>query len=358
MSQRRSKKPRVTPPHERQDWSALGKLPLRTIAGHLNSIDHVRFRSACSSWRTSSAKRPKTPFLITTGYKEAFSFYDHVREENIPLPSDVNTYISYLKSLGTVYIGIGCSFGWIALAMENQFEISTITLINPFTFARVELSQLTGLRLFGGRVLLSGSPANLQQRPMVVYHSVYPRHLKFQQIGDKQWKTIQHPSSLAEVIACNGRFYGFTSNELYSIDLQANNGNGAVVQLVLDLPDIFSGAPPPRWKFLADFSGDLVVMCSHNERELFLKVDLENLRLVLMPNMAHCLLFQCQSGSSFYIPGDHRFLKFNHDSHHIVNTGSPNHVIIIYAHHWKHPDCKIRSKAVPLGWITPDLNKS
>ncbi|KAJ0964547.1 hypothetical protein J5N97_025685 [Dioscorea zingiberensis] len=122
-------------------------------------------------------------------------------------------------------------------------------------------------------VLLSGLPVNLQQPPMVVYHSVNPRHLKFQLIGDKQWKTIQHTTSLTEVIACNGRFYGFTSNELYSVDLQANNRNGTVVQLLLDLPYTFTGVPPPHWKFMADFSGDLIVMCSHNERELFLKVE-------------------------------------------------------------------------------------
>ncbi|KAJ0970293.1 hypothetical protein J5N97_023170 [Dioscorea zingiberensis] len=253
---------------------------------------------------------------------------------------------------------------------------AVITLINPFTAARVLLSVLTGcwMSLFGRRVLLSGSPANVQQPPMVVYYSVdHPRQdLKFQRMGDKEWKTIPETSSFAEVIACNGRFYGFDdldANRIYSIDLQANNGNGAMEQLIFDLPpEIFSGhVPPPRWKFLVDFSGDLVVVCmlsQYNETEyLFLRADFEDKRLVLMPNLGGCLLFQCKSCSFLYRDNiNHGSLleqeKFKHDGRHIVHTGSPNHVIIIFAKERQHPNRRIRTigGAWALGWITPDLN--
>ncbi|KAJ0974772.1 hypothetical protein J5N97_016737 [Dioscorea zingiberensis] len=357
MEDKNVKNPARSPTHEwYRDWSALPSGPLQNIAGSLNTISHRRLRQVWSSWRASTPKRPRCPLLITTSPTEAYGFYDIDLEEWNPLPSN---YPTDLQSHGTRYAG--CSFGWLALAKEEPvLGKVTISLVNPFTFARVELSELTGMCLFGGHFLLSGSPANLLQPPMVLYHNFYPRELKFQQVGDKEWKTIKHsPSSLKEVIACNGRFYSFdSSNALYSVDLQANNGNGAVVQLLLDLPDIFSSVPPPRWKFLADFSGDLVVMCSdHIERQLFLKMDLENDRLVLMPNMADSLLFQCES-CSFFVPGDHRSLQFKQDGRHIVHTGNPNNMIIIYSQYWKHPDPKISWRAFPLGWIKPDLNKS
>ncbi|KAJ0974700.1 hypothetical protein J5N97_016665 [Dioscorea zingiberensis] len=116
---------------ELEDWSSSLQVPFDRIAKQLNAIDHISFRSVCKTWRSSSAKRAKIPFVVSSKLSDAnyirdISILDLFTKEIIPLRTAVSTITSDLFSRDCVYLG--GSFGWIALAVEKPKE--RIILLN------------------------------------------------------------------------------------------------------------------------------------------------------------------------------------------------------------------------------------
>ncbi|KAJ0975420.1 hypothetical protein J5N97_017385 [Dioscorea zingiberensis] len=359
------------------DWSRLSRSIISMIAGHLNAVDHVRFRAVCCSWRATCKKRPKIPLIIICHldrYRRlsSLSFFDLVLKQTIPLPAasaSASAAVSHLIASNNIYIG--SSHGWISFATINQ-QRPRISLLNPFTSELLNLPELNEIHVSpikGIRVMLS--------IPVVVSYSLYPAQLSFMLIGDIGWKTISLLSPLRNVIAFKDRFYchfyGRNRDKLYLIDMEAEDGNGAIVPVHLDSPDVIlstgeGGLMMISWEFLVEFSGDLHVAAfirRNNGKILyeFLKVDFENRRLNLLTDdqMGEYQLFLGQSRPVFLRP--ERYLDYRPDRFHF--TESPNVLSVYECHHQSagrilslqgHWEDHSGQRRVAVGWITPQLN--
>ncbi|XP_039115150.1 uncharacterized protein LOC120250399 [Dioscorea cayenensis subsp. rotundata] len=349
----------TTPFPKNPDWSSIPKTILFKISGHLNAVDHIHFRWVCTSWLAASPKRPKIPLIVTcdvNNYRHLSSldFYDLVRNQNIPLSLTARNALSSL--LSTVYNYIGCSHGWIFLAATRRRPM-IISFLNPFTGEKVTLPEMNKVNVSPikcPRVVLS--------LPVVVCYSLLPRELSFIRFGETKWKRIELSSPLRDVTAFKGQFYGHyyygrNRNKLYLIDLEANNGNGAVVPVQLDLPDMLSGEVL-IWEFLVEFSGDLLVAISRlnsgHEYE-FLKVDFENGLLQMLPDIGEHVLFLGDSLPVFAPP--ERLLDFrpgrcqfpeNTDALSVYDSNQLGCILSLKGNLGDHSQRRIAA-----GWITP-----
>ncbi|KAH7653615.1 F-box domain-containing protein [Dioscorea alata] len=343
------------------DWSAIDELALSMISGHLNAVDHINFRCVCTSWHAASPKRPQIPLIVTcnvsySGHLSSLDFYDLVRNQNIPLSLTARNALSSL--LCTVYKYIGCSHGWIFLAAIRTRPV-IISFLNPFTGQKVTLPGMKKVKLSPikcPRVVLS--------LPVVVYYSLFPRDLRFIRFGETTWKRIELSSPLGDVTAFKGRFYGHycsgrNRNKLYLIDLEANNGNGDVVHVQLELPDMLSGEVL-TWKFLIEFSGDLLVAISRlnsGHKYEFLKVDFENGLLQMLPEIGGHVLFLGENLPVLVPP--ERLLDFIPDLCHFPEN--PNALSVYDSYQLGRilslkGNLEDRSQSrVAAGWITPLL---
>ncbi|XP_039146904.1 uncharacterized protein LOC120284174 [Dioscorea cayenensis subsp. rotundata] len=350
----------TTPVPKNRDWASIHEPILFKLADHLDAISHVRYRSVCTSWRASSPKRPKTPLIVTCilnrfRHLSSLVFHDLVCNQSIDLSFTAGDVLSSLVSNDYNYIG--CSHGWIFLAVTQKKPM--ISLLNPFTGENVTLPEMNEVNtspIQSLRVVLS--------LPVVVSYSLYPMELSFIRFGETKWKRIELSSPLRGVTAFKGRFYGHyygrSRNKLYLIDLEANNGNGAVVPVQLNLPDKLSGQLF-SWEFLVEFSGDLLVAISRlnsGHKYEFLKVDFENGLLQMLPEIDEHVLFLGDSLPVFVPP--ERLLDFRPDRCHFPEN--PN-ALSVYDSYQLGRILSLDGKnhgqhRVPAGWITPVLNKS
>ncbi|XP_008813638.3 F-box protein SKIP23-like [Phoenix dactylifera] len=121
--------PAFSPSMATPDWASLIPDLLLRISQNLLpcSFDYINFRSTCSGWRSAAPHVKFAPFLLFPFDSEAggFSFYS---------PSDDRVYFKpFPEASSTVFCG--SSHGWLVL----MDELASISLLNPFTRARVQL---------------------------------------------------------------------------------------------------------------------------------------------------------------------------------------------------------------------------
>ncbi|KAH7653619.1 F-box domain-containing protein [Dioscorea alata] len=312
-----AKKRKKTPPNpKRRDWSGLTKLILFKISGHLNAVDHIRFRSICTSWRAASAKRPMIPLIIDCevdleNHLLSLSFYDLVLKQNIPFPSTAFTTIAPLIADKRLYF-IGSSFGWIHFFSIEENLKAKISILNPFTSEFFSLPELNHTYIItptlGLRVVVF--------LPIVICFTAVPAHVNFIRIGANQWKTIiLDNGELSCVTQFKDRFYCHyktcsddrTRNTLHMIDLEANEGNGAVVPVELYTQYNFSKAGQ-YYRFLSKSSEDLIVCC-YSQKQLafqFFKVDFENGTLKQW-SVPEPLIFSARRSQPLLLPSQEKF---------------------------------------------------
>nr|CAB3477118.1 unnamed protein product [Digitaria exilis] len=111
------------------DWTSLPQELLESIAKRLASgHDAASFRSACSPWRAA------VPFATTLGPLLLLPLRPDSDTVSFHSVSEKQTFSLTLPFvLGKVPCGSSC--GWVALMDES----ASVTLLNPFTGARVEL---------------------------------------------------------------------------------------------------------------------------------------------------------------------------------------------------------------------------
>nr|CAB3473084.1 unnamed protein product [Digitaria exilis] len=118
--------PQITSP---PDWTSLPQELLESIAKRLASgHDAASFRSACSSWRAA------VPFATAFGPLLLLPLHPDSDTVSFHSVSEKQTFSLTLPFvLGKVPCGSSC--GWVALMDES----ASVTLLNPFTGAHVEL---------------------------------------------------------------------------------------------------------------------------------------------------------------------------------------------------------------------------
>jgi len=162
-------------------WSSLPPEILEEISVRVrNFSDHVRFRSVCSSWRSAARPRrlpPRAPFLIMAPYELSNGSGDlfcvsSQKLHHVDIPSAVSKQCN------------GSSRGWLFL----RHNTSSLSLLNPFTRAEIQLPTLHNIA-FISKAVLSSDPS-LDPESMALLVLQY-NTLAFCRVGGDQW-TITH----------------------------------------------------------------------------------------------------------------------------------------------------------------------
>ncbi|KAJ4826908.1 hypothetical protein Tsubulata_006135 [Turnera subulata] len=265
-------------------WSQLPKDLLELISGSLNSIDLLRFRSVCTSWRSSAPPRPRRlPGGGLAGFKilpndgisqTSFGFYLSKRTVFLLRPTNPETHPT-------------TDNGWL-LKLEDGLP-HTKRLLNPLS--RNKLNSLPGnlprvLDLYNFRVFELGQEYvlhHLQYKPnsssftdagnlymekvVVVWVSGENEFLLLTihvsgklamfKSGDRRWTIIEDmPSPYDDVIVYKGKFF--------AVD---NTGRTMVVgvnsELGLAANPVFGGDK----KYLVESEGELLLV------DMYLSID-------------------------------------------------------------------------------------
>ncbi|KAJ4781750.1 F-box protein SKIP23 [Rhynchospora pubera] len=229
------------------NWEDLPTDLIITISTHITrNADYIRFRAACSSWRSATDARPhhlprQIPFLLLSG--DAFTFYSPTEDRSyfVPFPS------------GSHYHFLGSSHGWLflvgpttSLILLNPFARTMITLppvveipnlfdqVTPNDVERYRASMSRGdgavtvgfwkYLLNKGKLCLdSGSPG------FWIAVAFLKSGLAFYRAGDKTWSHAGRYWQFADAELYNGKLYAITRGGILSTIDVAGSFKEAVV---------------------------------------------------------------------------------------------------------------------------------
>ncbi|KAH7658607.1 F-box domain-containing protein [Dioscorea alata] len=352
--------------HDRS-WSKLPKLAINSIACNLNSVDHVRFRSICTGWHSSTQEREKAPLVILMDRDnegdtiKALSFFDIVGQEIIPLRPLASEAVADSYYLGSA---IGWIFiGNVFLAPNSNQEELTITLLNPFTdVVIISPPLLTSQRR--GRVFLVYSPRHLRDNYLTVVYYVdiddngRPAQVNFIRLGppghENQWTTFWLDELPNDVIAMAGLLCANYKGVLMAINLETQR----LVGMNMLLPGLFpalSSDPALFLRFFVDLRGELHVFFTTSYRrssycfKMMSARPMENLSLffykppvdlTIMPPTRNLVILEDLSV----------VLQYDNPCVH-VDDYSPFRLLLRLSTFWNNG----QNQWEPVGWITPAL---